>query len=332
VLADIRPVWKETRNLIDPQAATSSTPKVLIVSICAVIVLYKLKASESPSLQTLLAAAEEVSSSEIKLQILIQDNTPGGQSTGAVPSCIRYEAAPENPGLADAYNRALNFAQANNYQWLLTLDQDTTLPRDYLVHMVKHVRRLDPDAWICAIVPQMVDKGRNLSPFRFAAGFMPRWFEFGFVGTPSQATYALNSAAVLRVASLAEIGGYDNRFPLDVSDINLFHRLHAEGKRVFVAGDILVSHSFSLLNKDKRMSMDRYPRMLRDECAFWDLYMGPLARVERFVRLLGRVGKDYLFTDDPAFRRATVLELKRRLMTRRTQRIADWMKSAENRR
>jgi GT2 family glycosyltransferase len=178
----------------------------------------------------------------------------------------------------------------------------------------------------------MVDKGRNLSPFRFAAGFMPRWFAFGFVGTPSRATYALNSAAVLRVASLAEIGGYDCRFPLDVSDIDLFHRLHAEGKRVFVAGDILVSHSFSLLNKDKRMSTDRYRKMLRDECAFWDLYMGPLARLERFVRLAGRVGKDYFFTDDSAFCRTTLLELKHRLMTRRKRRIAEWTKWAENRR
>jgi GT2 family glycosyltransferase len=317
--------------LINPQAAPSSTP-MLVVRVCAVIVLYKIRASDSPSLQTLLAAAEEVSSSEIKLQILIQDNTPGGQNIGAIPGAIRYETAPENPGLADAYNRALEFAQANNYEWLLTLDQDTTLPRDYLVHMVKHVKHLGSDARICAIVPQMVDQGRNLSPFRFAAGFMPRWFAFGFVGTPSRATYALNSAAVLRVASLAEIGGYDYRFPLDISDIDLFHRLHAAGKRVFVAGDILVSHSFSLLNKDKRMSMDRYPKMLRDECAFWDLYMGPLARLERFVRLVGRVGKDYFLTDDPAFCRATLLELKRRLMTRRTQRIAEWMKSAENRR
>jgi GT2 family glycosyltransferase len=325
-------VWKEPKNLIDPQAASLTTPKVLIVRVCAVIVLYKLGPSESPSLQTLLAAAEEVSSSEIKLQILIQDNTPGGQNPGVVPNCVRYEAAPDNPGLAHAYNRALKFAQANNYEWLLTLDQDTTLPRDYLVQMVKHMTHVDPDARICAIVPQMVDKGRNLSPFRFAAGFMPRWFAFGFTGTPHQATYALNSAAVLRVAALAEIGGYDYRFPLDVSDINLFHRLHAEGKRVFVAGDILVSHSFSLLNKDKRMSMDRYPTMLKDECAFWDLYMGPLARLERFVRLVGRVGKDYCFTDDPAFRRATLLEIKRRLTTRRGQRIAEWMKRAENRR
>jgi GT2 family glycosyltransferase len=325
-------VWKETQNLIDPQAAPSSTPKVLIVRVCAVIVLYKLKASECPSLQTLLAAAEEVSSSEIKLQILIQDNTPGGQSSGSLPSCIRYEAAPENPGLADAYNRALNFSQVNDYEWLLTLDQDTTLPRDYLVHMIKHMKRLDSEARICAIVPQMIDKGRNLSPFRFAAGFIPRWFAFGFVGTPHQATYALNSAAVLRVGALAEIGGYDYRFPLDVSDINLFHRLHAEGKRVFVAGDILVSHSLSLLNKDQRMSVDRYPIALRDECAFWDLYMGPLARLERFLRLLGRFGKDYFLTHDPAFRRATLLELKRRLVTRRRQRIAEWMKWAENRR
>jgi hypothetical protein len=57
-----------------------------------------------------------------------------------------------------------------------------------------------------------------------------------------------------------------------------------------------------------------------------------LARLERFVRLAGRVGKDYFFTDNPAFCKATLLELKRRLMTRRRQRIREWMKWAETRR
>jgi GT2 family glycosyltransferase len=318
--------------LVDQPTTPSPISNAPMLRLCAVIVLYKLTASESPSLKTLLTAASRVPSSELQLQVLIQDNTPGGQSIGPVPNGVRYETASENPGLADAYNRALRFAQADNCRWLLTLDQDTTLPPDYLVSMLRHIRRFDSEARICAIVPQMIDNRRNLSPFSFVAGSIPRWFALGFVGIPTRATYALNSAAVLRVASLAAIGGYDYRFPLDISDINLFHRLHAEGKRVFVAGDILVSHSFSLLNKDKRMSMDRYPKMLRDECAFWDLYMGPLARVERFVRLVGRVGKDYLFTEDPAFRRATLLELKRRLLTRRTQRIAEWRKWAENRR
>lgn len=55
LFADIYPVWKETQDLIDPQAAPSSTP-MLVVRVCAVIVLYKIKASDCPSLQTLLAA------------------------------------------------------------------------------------------------------------------------------------------------------------------------------------------------------------------------------------------------------------------------------------
>ena len=292
--------------------------------LLAVVVLYKMRPCDSPTLRTLLNALRETSRAELEIGIFIQDNTPGGQDSGGIPGEIRYEAAPENPGLAKAYNRALDIAHAENYDWLLTLDQDTTLPTHFLTRIAKLTHTLESSPMIGAIVPQVIDGDRNLSPFRFALGAVPRWFRQGYIGISHQATYALNSAATLRVAALRQIGGYDPMFPLDISDISVFHRLYRYGHKVFLAGDLCIFHNFSLLDKHRRMSLDRYRALLWDECAFWDINMGRIARLERMIRLAGRVCKDLLAPEEAAFRKITITELQRRLLTSRAKRIAEW--------
>jgi len=306
-----------------PDSTTNHFPQP-VVRLFAVIVIYKMLPGESSTLRTLLDAAAQESQDRLNLGVFVWDNTPGGQDPGEIPIGVRYQASPDNPGLARAYNAALDIAHGERYDWLLTLDQDSVLPTNFLVRITELVRNLQSMPTIGAIVPQVTGDGRNLSPFQFAMGVLPRWFRYGFVGTPQGATYALNSAATLRVTALREIGGYDPMFPLDVSDINLFHRLFHSGKKVFVAGDLLISHDFSLLKKHRRMSMQRYDAMLLDECAFWDMNMGLLARTERMIRLAGRACKDLLVRENSAFRRRTISELMRRISSTRLQRIAAW--------
>jgi len=290
----------------------------------AVIVIYKMRPHESSSLRTLLEATGQAFSKGHDLGILVWDNSPGGQDPGEIPKGVRYEAASENPGLARAYNRALEIASAEGYGWMLTLDQDSVLPANFLTRIAELARSLEDEPTIGAIVPQITGDGHNLSLYQHVLGAIPRWFTYGFQGIPKRATYALNSAATLRVAALQQIGGYDPMFPLDVSDINLFHRLHRSGKRVYVAGDLLISHDFSLLKKHGRMSLNRYRALLLDECAFWDMNMNALARSERMIRLAGRVCKDVMIPENSAFRKLTLSELKRRLLTSRPRRIAAW--------
>jgi len=306
------------------QKSAISPPIKSPARLLAVVVLYKMHPCDSPTLQTLLNAVGETSRAELEIEIFIQDNTPNGQDPSGIPDGIRYEAAPENPGLAKAYNRALDIANAEGYDWLLTLDQDTTLPTHFLTRIATLIRTLETSPTIGAIVPQVIDGNRNLSPFRFALGAIPRWFRHGYVGVSHRATYALNSAATLRVAALRQVGGYDPMFPLDISDISVFHRLHRFGHRVFLAGDLRIFHNFSILNKHRRMSLDRYRALLWDECAFWDMNMGRIARLERMVRLAGRVCKDLLTPEEAAFRKITITELQRRLSTSRTKRINEW--------
>jgi GT2 family glycosyltransferase len=303
-----------------------------IARIFAVVVVYKMLPGASSTLRTLLAAAAKTSRKELDLEILIWDNTPGGQDPGELPNDVLYVSAPDNPGLAVAYNHALKLAGAEDYEWLLTLDQDSILPEHFLERIAGLVGELGPQERVGAIVPQVIADGRNISPFRFLWGAWPSWFQRGHVGISKRAAYAANSGATLRVSALRAIHGYDPMFPLDLSDTSVFHRLHESGKRVFIAGDLSLLHDFALLNKRGRMSLERYDASLLDDCAFWDIHMGTLARVERILRFAVRACKESLRPGDALFRQRTLLELKRRVMRSRKSRIMEWKQWAALRR
>lgn len=293
-----------------------------MVKLLAIVVLYKLAPEASPTLRTLLHSCKSCTRRNVELTIVVWDNTPGGQEV-SVPEQVRYIAAPMNVGLARAYNEASALALEEGIDWLLTLDQDSVLPESYLEDIASCIARLGSIS-VAAVVPLVTDGNRVISPYRLLAGALPRWYVAGYNGTPTEATYAVNSAAVLSVAALQAIGGYDPLFPLDLSDTSLFHRLHGAGYRVHICGEVRVHHELALLAKKERMSTDRYRSGLMDECAFYDMQLSALARFERVVRLLGRVFKDSFEPQMAEFRSITMAEVRRRVFTQRSNRIATW--------
>ena len=310
-------------NRPKPASQQEASEEASVPGIFAVVVLYKVRPEDSATLQT-LAAAAQAAGEAVRLRTLICDNTPGGQQVGTFPDGVRYLAAPHNPGLSEAYNTAIAAASAEGYEWLLTLDQDTHLPTNFLTVLARLIPRFAAESRVAAIVPYIVDGDRPISPLRFVGGFLPRMLPAGFTGVTRPFTSPINSASLLRVAALQEVGGYDKRFPLNNSDTDLFHRLGKAGKRVAVAGDLTVKHELAILKRQERMTVERYRQLLADERAFWDLEMSFLARVERWMRLVGRVGKDARHRGNGAFQKVTLAEILHRMVTRRKTRIAAW--------
>ncbi len=287
--------------------------------ILAVVVLYKTLPEESSTLATLLQA--RMAAPSVRLSIFIADNTPGGEGKDETREDMRYRSYAHNPGLAEPYNDALAMAEKEGYEWLLTLDQDTHLPADFLSKLAGYIDEYRRDESVSTIVPRIFDEGRLISPFRFVGGFWPRVLPETATGIAKRHCSALNSSSLHRVSALREIGGFDARFPLHNSDTDLYLRLDQAGKRVAIAGDIRVEHELSILQREARMSPERYRQSLVDECDFWDLRMSAAGRMERLVRLMGRACKGYLQREDGRFQAVTVGEIKRRLLTRRSGRI-----------
>lgn len=298
------------------------------VSILAVIVLYKIEPSDSASFMTMQSAARHVSSDKVRLKILLYDNTPGGCDPGILPEYAIYKAARRNEGISGAYNSALEMATTEGFTWLLTLDQDTTLPLNYLSRMSELALDIESNNRVAAIVPRLSDAGRTLSPVRirfWGVSYLPSTF----IGIPQRETHAFNSASLFRVSALRQIGGFNPYFWLDFLDAWVYKQLYRHGRQVYVAGDIQIEHELSLLDSRNRLTSDRFSNIIKAECAYFDLYEGRIRGAALTARLFGRLYRQNKRGEDAAIRQLTKECLQRRLFQSRKLRIDDWRKEIE---
>src|ERR1700761_3172341 len=132
-----------------PLSETSQLP----FSLLAIVVLYRRLPHESPALTTLLEAIHEANVPALRIRIVVADNTPGGQQPGPLADDVGYRAYPTNPGLAVPYNEAIDTARSEGFDWLLTLDQDTHLPANFLSTMIQTAMSHADDKSVAAVVP-----------------------------------------------------------------------------------------------------------------------------------------------------------------------------------
>ncbi len=301
----------------------------LPIRILSVIVLHKISPSASAAFRTLHAATSDLGAGRAEVKILLYDNTPGGQDPGVLASDIRYKADVENGGLARAYNYALDIAEAEGFDWLLTLDQDTTLPIDFLCKLCHTIASVAPVDTVAAIVPRISDGGRVISPFiAMKYWIWTKPFNEGFIGISPYKVYAANSASTIRVSALRAIGGYDPNFDLDYSDIVMYHRLQCNSFSIFIAGNINVNHEISGLDLTNRSTPIRYENALCAEGAFCDEYLGTVGHLvlllKMFCRPLYRVWR--MGGSLPHFQ-ISLGSLFRRLFHSREHRMRNWKQS-----
>lgn len=295
-----------------------------------VLVLYKIKPCDSIAYQTLQDALLQLEEKETEIKVLLYDNSPVACAPGTLPDNVIYRAATENTGLAGAYNCGLEMASAQGYSWLLTLDQDTALPREFLARLREIALKCEADASIAAIVPQLLDEGRLLSPLVIRP-WGPIILPAGYVGIHELQTNAYSSGSMFKVSALRQIGAFDRHFWLDHQDAWVYRQLYRHGKRVYVAGDIQVTHQLSLLHHKSGLTIDRYRNYLGAESAFCDQYDGKLRGLLLTLRLLGRIYRQRKRRDAVAIRNLTEEYLKKRLFKSRKRRIDDWINEMEHR-
>jgi GT2 family glycosyltransferase len=261
-----------------------------IFKLLAVVVLYKMKPSESVSFDTLRKAALCLQYGQGEIKILLYDNTPGGQTVGLLPDGVEYKADIENGGVAKAYSYALEIARKEGFEWLLTLDQDTTLPIDFLCKLCNAAMFVAPMQDVAAIAPSISSDGQAVSPFTLMKYWtLMKHFPDGFVGIPPENVYAINSSFTIKVSSLNMIGGFDLKLNLDFCDLVICHRIHRQNLRVYIAGNILVKHELSVFDLMNRVDPVRYENIQHAEEAFYDEYLGRIERAMLTLRLFYRL-------------------------------------------
>lgn len=211
-------------------------------SILSVIVLYNRELSQSQSVSSLLRILRENPGWAKHFSVVLYDNSPQPQShTFLADIPIHYVHDPSNGGLAPAYNYALARAESDEREWLLLLDQDTSLTPEFISELLTAAATLRSNAEVAAIIPKLRVNGKIESPSADFFDQMRHQFQDpqpainqDVVGIQQQRLCSYNSGSTLRVAALRSIGGFPAEFWLDFLDHAVFHALYSRGYRVYV--------------------------------------------------------------------------------------------------
>ncbi len=292
--------------------------------IVAVVVLYKRAPEQSQTINSLAAVFANDPKLLDSIQVILWDNSPTAIQQPQLPFPFQFGHAGRNVGTSGAYNYALESAETEGSPWLLLLDQDTTIAAEFLPRMLEYSHLLQGQMEIGAVVPFIYSHGSLVSPRTLGyfnhVGHIARTS----AGIYRHRAFAVNSASLMRVSALREIGGYSDDFWLDLSDVYVFQEMYRKGRYLFIAGDLTLQHSITSMDFDKDMAPDRYRNFLAAESAFVDLYSSAPERAGHLLRLLWRALRQRRQHQNKEFSRMTFEYFWRRLVDSRTKRIQSW--------
>lgn len=267
--------------------------------IFLVVVLYKTKLEDTKTINSLDASIAS------DCNLFVFDNSPIKQYELAHFKYKNFEVHyfhnANNPGLSTAYNSALNKCNKLNKKWLLLLDQDTTFTKEY----ISEIKSLDlnklPPA-VVAVMPNVVSMpdGRIIAPVKMFLGGICRPVTIeNFVVTSS--ITGINSGTLLNAFYMNEIGGFSEKYTLDMLDHWYFRKFFNDGKSVYVLKSKIFQDLSVFGNFEENVSFNRYQQMLKSELLFME-DEGKLSNLVFKFRLLYRALKQLQFKNSDFYK------------------------------
>lgn len=231
-----------------------------------VLVLYKMSLTKSKTIQSL---GQFVSKNT---PLLVFDNSPTRQYKETTFQHdnfkIHYVYDESNPGLSKAYNFALQKAIESGFTWMLLLDQDTHFTADYYNEVESLLQKPIP-RYVAAIMPRVQShEGDSLiSPTKMHSGAICRPVKVAS-GISKLAVSGINSGTLLRVNFINSIGGFSEKYSLDMLDHWYFRMIYKTGHAVYIMNSCIYQELSVLGNYEATISLSRYQHMLQAESLF----------------------------------------------------------------
>lgn len=263
------------------------------MEIVAIIVLYNCNIEKSQTIISLLTNYYNNKNDFNDFSLIIYDNGVFNQKSKIIiPFQCEYVHDPTNSGLAVAYNYALKNFKTENNSWLFLLDQDSTLPIDFIYKLKLDLKIVQYNSEVVAVVPKMHHGNYFFSPSKIIYGGTMRPIDMTHSGIYKHNIFAIGSGSVIRLTFLKSINGFNEFFRIDSLDRWLYHIIHKMGKFVFVSNTIL-EHELSIMNYGKLLNKKRYENIMKYETYFMFFYKSNTENFIYYLRLIKRT--IYLF-------------------------------------
>lgn len=167
--------------------------------------------------------------------VVVDDGTPAGTAHGVFDALAAAGAVvlhqPDNRGIAAALNAGIAEARRRwRPEYVLTLDQDSTLTPGYVAHAVDTCRRARAAGLAVGFVAASA-YGPHATPTRRSPDAFPRAFD------------PMQSGSLVPVATFDALGGYDEGLFIDGVDSEYTARCNAAGLAVLVGRDCVLEHA-----------------------------------------------------------------------------------------
>ena len=198
--------------------------------------------------------------------LYIVDNTEGNSNESRIPSNnkIKYMFKNENIGVSAALNIGANLAIQEGYDWLLTMDQDTTFKQGIISKMKEIILSKD------------MSKVGIVTPWHKTKAHLKKTST-----TYDNPTDVMTSGNMINLKVLKKIGGFEEDFFIDGIDIEYCLKLHKNGYNILRINELEIEHNLGdivykkFLKKELLCTNHSYIRryyIMRNNHYIYDMY------------------------------------------------------------
>jgi len=210
------------------------------INVAAVIIAYR---ADLELLRRLIAAIQP----QVGVLWLINNGDAGELVSINISHDLEIIQSEHNLGIGAAISHAINLAKISGYEFLLTLDQDSTPTPNMVDKLLTSYRELvERGVLVAGVGPKQVDR-RSAHPALFIA---PITFSFPLRRhfTPSsgdviEADHLITSEMLAPLSVYAVIGVPRADLFIDYVDIEWSLRARKHGLKLFAVGDAVLHHS-----------------------------------------------------------------------------------------
>jgi rhamnosyltransferase len=176
--------------------------------------------------------------------VLIVDNSPDprfGQLLQGLQKDLQFDLIVNgfNLGIAGALNRGVQYAQKNGFDWVLTLDDDSIVPPDYIQTLLKTYNESPEKDKIAILAPAHFDK---------KTGYQSRDYR-GIKGPYVSKDIVMTSGNLIPIWVFDKIGYYDEDLFIEYVDHDFCLRVKKAGYKTVLVATAVMGHSLGSIRK-----------------------------------------------------------------------------------
>lgn len=158
--------------------------------------------------------------------IIIVDNGSGNITALLALETDRIKVLrnPENLGIAEALNRALHYAQENNFEFILTMDQDSFFEEVTVSNLLSGFEN-EKTAIVCPVLKDMNSNHIVVATQKYEEVFT-----------------TITSGSLCRVSALKLAGAFDAKMFIDYVDVEMCLRLRKNGFKILRSQASVLCH------------------------------------------------------------------------------------------